>query len=99
LEDDVSNDTSEDLVDQGIADDIIAELHEKYNLRPRNKSLPTTPTKKISPRGETDEAAPKVVEEKTAKTQTADIQPVKTKSVGTPTMQTQVPVTETKSTP
>ena len=84
---------------QGITDDIIAELHEKYNLRPRNKSLPTSPTKKILPRGETDEAAPKVAEKQTAKTQTADTQPVKSKSVGTPVVKTKVLVSETKSAP
>jgi hypothetical protein len=81
-EDNVSNDTSEDLSYQGIADDIIAELHEKYNLIPRNKTLPTTPTKKILPRGETDEVALKVVDKQTAKTQTTDTQPVKPNLVG-----------------
>jgi hypothetical protein len=50
------------LAYQGIADDIIDELHEKYNLIPRKKSLPTVPTKKILPRGETDEVTPKVAE-------------------------------------
>jgi hypothetical protein len=73
---------------QGIADDIIVELHEKYNLRPRNKILPTAQTKNIFPRGETDEATPKVTEKKTAKTQIADTQPVKSKSVETPTEKT-----------
>jgi hypothetical protein len=98
-EDDVSNDTFEDLAYQGIVDDIIAELHENYNLRPRNKNLPIAPTKKILPRGETGEVTPKVADKQTAKTQTADTQPVKSNSVGTPAMKTQVPVSETKSTP
>jgi hypothetical protein len=77
----------------------MAELHQKYNLRPRNKSLSTTPTKKILPRGETDEAAPKAAEKQTTKTNTADTQPVKPNSVGTSTVKTQVPMSETKSTP
>jgi hypothetical protein len=87
------------LTYQGIADDIIAEIHEKYNLRPRNKSLPTAPKKNILRRGETDETAPKVAEKQTAKTHTANTQPIKSKSVGTPAMKTQAPVSETKSTP
>jgi hypothetical protein len=50
------------LTYKGIADDIIDELHEKYNLKASNKSLPTAPTKKILPRGETDDVDPKVAE-------------------------------------
>jgi hypothetical protein len=98
-EDNVSNDTSKDLAYEGIMDDIIAELHEKYNLRPRNKSLPTIPTKNILPRGETDEAAPKVADKQTAKTHTTYMQPVKPKSVGTPATKTQVPMGEIKYAP
>jgi hypothetical protein len=55
--------------------------------------------KMILSRGETDEAAPKTVEKKTTKTNTADMQTVKPKSVGTPAMKTQVLVSETKYTP
>jgi hypothetical protein len=87
------------LAYQGIAYDIIAELHEKYNLRSRNKSLPTVPTKKILPRGETNEASPKVADKQNAKNHTTDTQPVKPKSVGTPATKTQVPVGEIKSAP
>jgi hypothetical protein len=53
---------SEDFTYQDITDDIIAELQGKYNLIPRNKSLPNVPAKKIFPRSETDEATPKVVD-------------------------------------
>jgi hypothetical protein len=98
-EDNVSNDTSKDLAYQGIVDDNIAELHEKYNLRPRNKSLPTIPTKKIFPRGEADEAAPKVADKQTAKIHTANMQPVKPNLVGTPAAKTQFPVGKIKSAP
>jgi hypothetical protein len=90
---------SEDLAYQGTTYDIIAKLQEKFNLRPSNKSLPTIPTKKILPMGEIDEVAPKVVDKQTEKTQTADTQPIKSKSVGTLVMKTQVPVSETKSAP
>jgi hypothetical protein len=38
------------------------ELHEKYNLRPRNKSLTTPPVKNILLRGETDELVSKNAE-------------------------------------
>jgi hypothetical protein len=51
------------------------------------------------PRGKTDEAAPKVAEKQTAKTHNVDMQPVKSKSIETPAMKTQVPVRETKSVP
>jgi hypothetical protein len=47
------------LTYQGIADDIIAELNQKYNLRPTNKSFPTAPMKRILPRGEANEGTPK----------------------------------------
>jgi hypothetical protein len=36
-----NNDIIEDSTYQGITDDIMTELHQKYNLRPRNKSLAT----------------------------------------------------------
>jgi hypothetical protein len=57
-----NNSITEDSTYQGITDDIMAELHQKYNLRPRNRSFTTTPVKKILPRGETDEAVSKTVE-------------------------------------
>jgi len=67
LENDINNSTSEDLTYQGIADGIMVELHHKYNLRPRNRSLTTTQTKKILPRGETDEMVSKNDEKQTEK--------------------------------
>ena len=57
-----NNGIMEDSTYQGIADNIMAELHQKYNLRPRNKSLTTPPVKKIFPRGETDESFSKNIE-------------------------------------
>jgi hypothetical protein len=78
----------------------MAELHQKYNLRPRNRNIITTPVKKILPRGETDEAASKAVEKKTVKIKTADTQSTKTKPAETPannTRKVEVPVAETKT--
>jgi len=53
---------TDDFTYQNIADDIIAELQGKYNLRTRNKNLPNVPTKKSLPRSETDEVTPKVAD-------------------------------------
>jgi hypothetical protein len=62
LEEHVSNNMIDDFKYQDIADDIIVELQGKYNLRPRNKSLPNVPTKKSLPRSETNEVTPKVAD-------------------------------------
>jgi ribonuclease HI len=51
------------------------------------------------PRGETDEVTPKVADKQTAKTHTADTQPIQSKTVGTLTVKTQAPLNENKSTP
>jgi hypothetical protein len=64
--------TSEDLNYQGIADSIMAKLHQKYNLRPRNMSLVTAPMRKILPRDDTDERFAKNAEKQTEKTNIAD---------------------------
>jgi hypothetical protein len=62
LENDMNNNTSKDLTYQGIAYGIMIELHQKYNLRPRNRSLTISQMKKILSRGETDETVSKNVE-------------------------------------
>jgi hypothetical protein len=41
----------EDSTYQKIEDDIMVELHQKYNLRPRNRSLTTPPVKKYFSEG------------------------------------------------
>jgi hypothetical protein len=56
----------------GIEDNIMAELHQKYNLSIGNKSLTTPPVKKILPRGETDESVSKSTEKQTIRTKTTD---------------------------
>ena len=59
MENDLNNSTSKDLTYQGIADGIMDELNQKYNLRPRNRSLAIAQMKKILPRGEADETVSK----------------------------------------
>jgi hypothetical protein len=75
-----NNSVSEDSTYQGIADGIMAELHQKYNLRPRNRVSTTAPVKKILPRVETDQAVSKITEKQTEGTKTANIQSIKTKT-------------------
>jgi hypothetical protein len=92
----ITNDSSY----QGITDNIMAELQQKYNLRPRNRNVTTAPPKKILPRGETDEAAPKAVEKQTVKTKAVDTQSTKTKPTETPVINTrkaEIPMAETKT--
>jgi hypothetical protein len=54
VEDNNLND-ADDPAYQGMANTIMAELQQKYNLRPRNKPVSTAQPKKIFPRGETYE--------------------------------------------
>ena len=61
-ENDKNRNITEDSAYQGIIDNTMVELQQKYNLRPRNRNVTTTPLKKILSRGETDEAASNVVE-------------------------------------
>ena len=78
-ENDENKNITEDSTYQGIVDDIMAEIHQKYNLRPRNRNVTATPAKKILPRGETDEAVPKFVEKQTVKTKVVGTHPTKEK--------------------
>jgi hypothetical protein len=54
--------TTEDFAYQGIVDNIMVELQQKYNLRPRSKNIATAQPKKIFSRGETYEPAAKETE-------------------------------------
>jgi hypothetical protein len=95
-----NNSVSEDSTYQGITDGIMAELHQKYNLRPRNRVSSTAPVKKILSRVENDVPVSKNIEEKTEGTKTANIQSTKTKTVEMPPLSMQkldTPVTETKA--
>jgi hypothetical protein len=75
-EEHVSRNMTDDFTYQDIADDIIGELQGKYNLRPRNKSLPNVQIKKSLPRSETDEVTPKVADKQSVKRNIVDTQPV-----------------------
>jgi hypothetical protein len=52
----------EDLTYHGIADGLMAKLHQKYNLRPRNRVFATVAVKKILPRYKIDEPVSKSTE-------------------------------------
>jgi hypothetical protein len=54
-----NNIVSKDSTYHKIADGIMLDLHQKYNLRPRNRVSTTAPVKKILPRVETDQAVSK----------------------------------------
>jgi hypothetical protein len=75
-EDKVNNNVTDDCTYQNIADDIIAELQGKYNLRPRNKNLPNVTTKKGLLRNDTDEVNPKVADKQSTKINTTDTHPI-----------------------
>jgi hypothetical protein len=59
---DESMNIANDYSYQGIVDNIMAELQQKYNLRPIIRNVTISPPKKNLPRGETDEVAPKDAE-------------------------------------
>ena len=102
MENDLNNSTSEDLTYQGIADGIMDELQQKYNLRPRNRSVTSTQKKNILPRRETDKIVSKDVEKHIVKIDQTDTQPTKTKVAETLTVKTlkvKAPATETKPSP
>jgi hypothetical protein len=65
---------------QGIADSIMAELQQKYNLRPRDKKITTDPPKKILSRSKKNETSQPSTENLTAKTKTVETQDTKTKT-------------------
>jgi hypothetical protein len=72
LENDINNSTSKDLTYQGIVDGIMVELHQKYNLRPRNRSLSIAQMKNILPMGETNEMVSENDEKQTEETNIMD---------------------------
>jgi hypothetical protein len=57
---------------QGITDNIMAKLQQKYNLRPRDRNVTTTQPKNILSRSKASEAAQLSVEARTAKTKSAE---------------------------
>jgi hypothetical protein len=65
-EDVVTINATDDHAYQSVADDIIADLQGRYNLRSRSKNLPNAPVKKVLPRNDTNEENPKVADKQSA---------------------------------
>jgi len=61
----------------------MAELQQKYNIRPRDKNYTTDPPKKIFSRGKKSEASQQSTKTKTAKTQNVETSNAKTKTTET----------------
>jgi hypothetical protein len=87
-----NNDESIDIIEdhayQGIIDNIMVELQQKYNLRPRDRNITTAQPKKILSRGKDNEAAQSLAETQTTKTKVVETQTAKTKTVETKATQT-----------
>jgi hypothetical protein len=86
----------EDFAYQGIVDNIMVELQQKYNLRPRDRNVTNSQPKKILTRSKASEAAQSAVETQTVKTKAVETQTSKTKSVEILTVKTKT--VETKAT-
>jgi hypothetical protein len=76
---------------QGIADSIMAELQQKYYLRPRDKNSTTDPPKKILSRSKKNEAYQPSTGNLTTKTKTVETQYAKTRTTKTKETQTNKP--------
>jgi hypothetical protein len=94
----VSTDIIDDHAYQSVADEIIADLQGRYNLRSRSKNLPNIPVKKIFPRNDTNEENPKNADRQSADKNITD-KPVQSESVGTNPVNIQNPVKEKKVAP
>jgi hypothetical protein len=94
----VSTDATDDHAYQSVADDIIADLQGRYNLRSRNKNLPNVQAKKVLLRNDTNEENPKVADKQSANRNITD-KPVQSESVGTNPVNIQNPVKEKKVAP
>jgi hypothetical protein len=80
-EDTVNDSATDDYAYQSVADDIIADLQGRYNLRSRNKNLPNIQAKKILLRNDNNEENPKVADKQSANRDITD-KPVQLESVG-----------------
>jgi hypothetical protein len=91
---------TKDCAYQGITDNIMTKLQQKYNLMPRNKNTTTAQPKRILSSGEADEAAPKATERQTAKTKAVDSQSIETKEAEIPianTRSVEIPTAKTQN--
>ena len=73
---------------QGIVDSIMAEIQQKYNLRPRDKNSTIDPQKKILSRSKKNETSQPSTEKITTKTKTVKMQDTKMKTTKTKATQT-----------
>jgi ribonuclease HI len=90
---------TDDHAYQTIADDIIADLQGRYNLRSRSKNLPNAPVKKILSRNDTNEENPKVADKQSVNQRKTD-NPVQSEPVNIPTpVNIPNPVKEKRVTP
>jgi hypothetical protein len=85
---------TEDSAYQGITDNIMVELQQKYNLRPRDRNITTAQPKKILSRSKVNEVAQPTAETQTAKTKAAETQTAKTKAAETQTAKTKAAETK-----
>jgi hypothetical protein len=86
-------------VDQGIVDNIMAELQQKYNLRPKDRNITIAQLNNIFSRSKYNEAMQtKATETQTAKTKVAETQTAKTKVAETQTTKTKATETQTAKT-
>jgi hypothetical protein len=94
-DDDINN--TDVSVYQEMTDSIMAEVQHKYNLRPKNKPVSNPQPKKILPRGEIYEPAPKETKIPNRKIKEVDSQNPKvkeseTQAKKTKTAETRIPV-------
>jgi ribonuclease HI len=95
-EDTINDNATDDYAYQSVADDIIADLQGRYNLRSRNKNLPNIQAKKVLLRNDNNEENPKVADKQSANRNITD-NPVQLDPVNTPTpVNIQKPVKENK---
>jgi hypothetical protein len=74
---------TEDSAYQGIADNIMVELQQKYNIRPRDRNITSTQPKKILSKNKVNETTQPTTETLTAKTKAAETQTAETQTAET----------------
>jgi hypothetical protein len=79
---------TEEYAYQGIVDNIMVELQQKYNLRPRDRNITTAQPKKILSKNKDNETAQPSAETQNVKTKVVRTQTVKTNSTETKATQT-----------
>jgi hypothetical protein len=85
---DESINNTEEYAYQGITDNIMVELQQKYNLRPRDRNITTAQPKKIMSKRKDNETASPLAETQNVKTKVVGTQTVKTNPAETKATQT-----------